>query len=171
MIVGESPGKDEDAQGIPFVGKAGILLNQVLESQGITRDYVYLANITKCRPWEYGPTGLKKNRTPSQEEMDACLPFLDKQVELVKPLFILCLGAVAATNVINPGLQISKCRGLIFNSRFGIPSMATFHPAYVIRKSGKDYTEAYNYLYSDIANVKEQVKLIRKKLKESVGCA
>ncbi len=124
MFVGEAPGRDEDAQGIPFVGRAGQLLTKMIEAIGLTRDEVYIANVIKCRPPE--------NRNPEPDEVAACEPFLFRQVEMIHPKVIVALGAFAAQTLLKTQDSISRLRGRIYtySSAQVIP---TFHPAYLLR--------------------------------------
>lgn len=124
MFVGEGPGADEDAQGKPFVGRAGQLLTKMIEAMGIKRDDVYIANIVKCRPPE--------NRAPEPDEVATCMPFLARQIEIVKPKMIVCLGKTAVQAFLNTEVAISKMRGQ-FQKYNGIPVMPTYHPAYLLR--------------------------------------
>ncbi len=124
MIIGEAPGADEDKQGKPFVGRAGKLLTDILKAINFDRDEVYIANILKCRP--------PNNRNPLPDEMDACTPYLYKQIELIKPKTILCLGLVAASYLINQKLSLTKMRGNIYEVK-GIQTMVTYHPAALLR--------------------------------------
>ena len=124
MFVGEGPGRNEDEQGVPFVGAAGRLLNDLLTASGLSREEVYIANIVKCRP--------PQNRDPLPEEERACIHFLEKQIELVDPRIIVCLGRIAAKQLIDPDFAITRQRGQIFE-RNGRRIMATFHPAALLR--------------------------------------
>ena len=126
LIVGEAPGADEDRQGEPFVGRAGKLLNPMLRAIGLERGQVYIANILKCRPPE--------NRDPTPAEAASCRPFLDRQIELIRPRIILAVGRIAAQNLLNTDAQIGKLRGRVHY--FGparIPLVVTYHPAYLLR--------------------------------------
>jgi DNA polymerase len=125
MIIGEGPGAEEDKQGIPFVGKAGMLLTNILKAINFSRDEVYIANIVKCRPPD--------NRTPFQEEMDSCFPFLEKQIELIKPKLILCLGLTAARGLLKKKESLAAFRGKVFLYNNSIKVMVTFHPAALLR--------------------------------------
>ncbi|MEN6511854.1 MAG: uracil-DNA glycosylase [Chloroherpetonaceae bacterium] len=124
LIIGEAPGADEDKIGKPFVGKAGQLLTRIIESVKFSREDVYIANIVKCRP--------PNNRTPVEDEWKECLPYLIKQIELIKPKFIMLLGAVPFKALLGSDHQITKERGQVFNYN-GIPTIPTFHPAYLLR--------------------------------------
>ena len=124
VFVGEGPGHDEDLQGIPFVGRAGQLLNQMITAMGLSRDDVYIANVVKCRPPE--------NRTPEKDEISTCLPFLFRQLSNINPKVIVCLGSVAAQALLNTNKSISHFRGQWLDFR-GTKLMATYHPAYLLR--------------------------------------
>ena len=124
VFVGEGPGHDEDMQGIPFVGRAGKLLTQMIEAMGLTRDQVYIANVVKCRP--------PGNRTPEREECDTCLPFLLRQVAAIGPKCIVALGAVAAKNLLGLNDSMANLRGRWYDFR-GARLAVTYHPAYLLR--------------------------------------
>ncbi len=124
MVVGEGPGAEEDKQGLPFVGRAGKLLTDVLKAINFSRDEVYIANIIKCRP--------PGNRTPLPDEMDTCLPYLIKQVEIIKPKAILCLGLTAAKGLLKKRDSLTSMRGKVFEFE-NIKVMVTYHPAALLR--------------------------------------
>ena len=124
MFVGEAPGADEDAQGEPFVGRAGQLLNKILEAIALRREDVYIANILKCRP--------PNNRTPFAEEVEQCLPYLRKQIALINPKLIVCLGLTAAQNLLGTTESLGRLRGRVLSFE-GIPMMVTYHPAALLR--------------------------------------
>ncbi len=130
MFVGEAPGADEDLQGEPFVGKAGQLLTKIIQAMGYSRDDVYIANILKCRPDM--PPGSTGNRKPKPEEMQTCIPWLEQQIALVKPKAMVALGATAVEGLLGSNGPVSKMRGKWFDFH-GIPVMATYHPAYLLR--------------------------------------
>ena len=124
VFIGEGPGADEDEQGLPFVGRAGKLLNRMMQTVGLKREDVYICNVVKCRP--------PGNRTPEKDEVDACSPFLYRQIESIKPRLICCLGAPAVRTVLGIKEGITKIRGQFYN--FGsTKALATVHPAYVLR--------------------------------------
>ncbi|ABO51569.1 phage SPO1 DNA polymerase-related protein [Desulforamulus reducens MI-1] len=125
MLIGEGPGKDEDEQGVPFVGRAGQLLDRILAAIDLTREDVYIANIVKCRP--------PNNRVPNRVEAKACLPYLYRQIELIQPQIIVLLGNTALQNLIGPDARITKMRGQWLESQSGIKIIATYHPAAVLR--------------------------------------
>ncbi|HEX9006030.1 MAG TPA: uracil-DNA glycosylase [Bacteroidota bacterium] len=127
MVVGEAPGADEDAQGEPFVGRAGQLLNKILAAIGFSREDVYIANILKSRP--------PNNRKPLPDEVEACLPYLQKQIALIHPEVILCLGLTAAENLLDTKESMSRLRGRVLEYQ-GIPLMVTYHPAALLRNPG-----------------------------------
>nr|WP_122012338.1 uracil-DNA glycosylase [Maliibacterium massiliense] len=128
MFVGEGPGGDEDRLGRPFVGRAGQLLDRMLEAMPLARAEVYIANVIKCRP--------PRNRTPLPEEVQACLPHLRRQVALVRPRIIVCMGATAAQAIIDPNLRITRDRGM-WTCRKNVWMMPTFHPAALLRDADK----------------------------------
>lgn len=128
MLVGEGPGAQEDQQGEPFVGKAGQLLDRILEAAGFKRDEVYITNVVKCRP--------PGNRLPTAQEAAACYPFLAEQIRLISPRIIVCLGALATQTLIDPAARITRVRGR-WSERFGARVMPTFHPAALLRDSSK----------------------------------
>jgi DNA polymerase len=130
MFVGEAPGADEDIQGEPFFGKAGQLLTKIIQAMGYTREQVYIANVLKCRPDM--PAGSMGNRKPRPDEMETCLPWLEKQIELIRPKVMVALGATALEGLLGATTAVSKMRGRWLDFR-GIPVMATYHPAYLLR--------------------------------------
>jgi len=130
LVIGEAPGADEDRQGEPFVGRAGQLLNSMLRAAGHPRESVYIANVLKCRP--------PGNRDPRPEEVASCLPYLQRQVELLQPLLILAVGRIAAQNLLATDTPIGRLRGQVH--RFGAsgrPLIVTYHPAYLLRSPGE----------------------------------
>jgi DNA polymerase len=124
MFVGEAPGRDEDLQGIPFVGRAGQKLTQIIEAIGLTRQDVYIANVIKCRPPE--------NRNPEPDEVEQCEPFLFRQVDTIKPKVIVALGTFAVKSLLKSTDSISRLRGRVYDYR-GAKLVPTFHPAYLLR--------------------------------------
>jgi DNA polymerase len=124
LVVGEGPGAEEDKQGEPFVGRAGKLLNDILKAINFNREEVYIANIVKSRP--------PGNRTPTSDEMEACFPYLNKQIELIKPKLILALGLTAAQGLLKKRDSLTKMRGQVFDYH-GIKTMVTYHPAALLR--------------------------------------
>jgi uracil-DNA glycosylase family 4 len=146
MFVGEAPGADEDAQGIPFVGRAGQLLTKIIEAIGLTRDDVYIANIIKCRP--------PQNRNPEPDEVATCEPFLFRQIDIIKPKIIVALGKYAAQTLLRTETPISRLRGQQFDYR-GATLIPTFHPAYLLRNP------------SSKREVWEDMKLVKRLLTEN----
>ncbi len=130
MFVGEAPGADEDVQGEPFVGAAGQLLTKIIQATGLTRESVYIANILKCRPDT--PAQTSGNRKPTPEEMTTCLPYLQEQIDLIKPRVLVALGGTAVEGLLGKTLGITKLRGTWHTYR-GIPLMPTYHPSYLLR--------------------------------------
>ncbi len=124
VFVGEGPGHDEDMQGLPFVGRAGKLLTQMIEAMGLCRDAVYIANVVKCRP--------PQNRAPEPDEIETCSPFLYRQLAVIRPKAVVCLGAIAFQSLTGTKPSMSRIRGQWLEFR-GIPLLATYHPAYLLR--------------------------------------
>ena len=153
MFVGEAPGADEDRQGEPFVGAAGQLLTKIIETMGLTRDQVYIANILKCRPDMPGqPTG---NRKPTPDEMRTCVPWLHEQIDLIRPRVLVGLGGTAIEGLLGGPVFITKQRGQWREYR-GIPLMPTYHPAYLLRN--QSLAEKRN-LWEDMLAVLERLGL------------
>ncbi len=128
MIIGEGPGANEDAQGRPFVGRAGQLLDEMIECIGLQREEVYICNVVKCRP--------PQNRAPKDDEAQACMPYLERQIELVQPEVILLMGATALNQYVSRDLRITRTRGQ-WLEKDGRPVLATFHPAALLRDASK----------------------------------
>jgi DNA polymerase len=124
VFVGEGPGADEDAQGLPFVGKAGQLLTRMIEAMGFKRDEVYICNVVKCRP--------PGNRNPEPDEIAACEPFLKAQLASIQPQVVVALGKFAAQTLLRDATPITRMRGA-WREYEGIKLMPTFHPAYLLR--------------------------------------
>ncbi len=124
MFVGEGPGEQEDNTGIPFVGAAGHLLDDLLLSVGIMREDVYIANIVKCRP--------PSNRDPKPEEQDVCIDYLRRQVQIIRPKLLVCLGRIAACRIIDPQFRITKQHGVWYDKKT-MQIMATYHPSALLR--------------------------------------
>lgn len=140
MFIGEGPGADEDEQGIPFVGKAGQLMNKALAGLGINREEIYIANVVKCRP--------PQNRNPEKEEADSCKEYLESQINLVKPEIIVLLGSVALKNVLGEEYGITQSRGK-WLEKDGIKILPTFHPAALLRDETKKI-----YFWQDLKQIK-----------------
>ncbi|MCX7772589.1 MAG: uracil-DNA glycosylase [Clostridia bacterium] len=144
LFVGEGPGEQEDIQGEAFVGRAGKLLDLLLEALEFSPRNYYIANIVKCRPPD--------NRTPTDEEVMACLPWLRYQVKIIKPKIIVCLGATAAKAIIDPDFKITKMRGGWVERQGKTLIMPTFHPSAVLRDSAKR-----DDFYLDLKKVREKL--------------
>ncbi|MBQ2757337.1 MAG: uracil-DNA glycosylase [Clostridia bacterium] len=148
LFVGEAPGEAEDLSGVPFVGRAGQLLNSFLDEVGIARDKVYIANILKCRPPE--------NRDPSPAEEEACRPWLEAQIRLIDPRVIVCLGRIAAARLIKPDFRITKEHGVWFD-REGRLITAVYHPAYLLRDPRKrpDFKADLRRIYDQLQQTEQ----------------
>lgn len=146
MVIGEGPGADEDKQGEPFVGRAGQLLTDILKAINLTREEIYIANVVKCRP--------PGNRTPFPIEMETCLPYLRKQVALIKPKIILCLGLTAARGLLNQKNSLGNMRGKVYEFE-GAKVMVTYHPAALLRNPNWkrptwEDVQVFRKLYDDL---------------------
>ena len=128
MFIGEAPGREEDAQGLPFVGRAGKLLDKMIAAMGLDQDEVYITNILKSRPPE--------NREPRADEIEACRPYLERQIELIQPRIICTLGRPAAVSLLRTDKAMGELRGRWF-SYHDIPVLPTYHPAYLLRSPGQ----------------------------------
>lgn len=153
MLIGEAPGFNEDQQGKPFVGRSGHLLDQILNSVGFSREKnIYICNTIKCRPPE--------NRNPLLEEKLACRPFLDAQLEILKPKIIILCGAVAVNSFINTTLGITKLRGQWFDGPNNSKMMPIFHPSYLLRNPSKEVGKPKWLMWQDIQEIKKQYDLL-----------
>jgi DNA polymerase len=151
MFIGEAPGEDEDRQGEPFVGRAGQLLTKIIETMGLRRDEVYIANILKCRPDM--PPGVTGNRKPLPAEMQTCLPYLREQIEIIQPKVMVALGATAVEGLTGQTASVNRVRGKWLDF-CGIPLMVTFHPAYLL----------YNQAIGEKRKVWEDMLLVLERL-------
>jgi len=155
VFVGEGPGHDEDVQGLPFVGRAGKLLTQMIEAMGLRREDVYICNIVKCRP--------PGNRQPERDEVATCSPFLDRQLAVIRPKAIVCLGNVAAQTLLGTNKSISQFRGQWFDFR-GTKLLATYHPAFLLRTPS-----AKSEVWTDLKKVMAELGLKPPKPKPRAG--
>lgn len=152
MLVGEGPGGDEDRLGRPFVGRAGQLLDRILEAAGFKREEVYIANVVKCRP--------PNNRTPTHEEVQACYPHLQRQIKIISPRIIICLGALSTKVLVDSRAQITRTRGR-WLEREGLKIMPTFHPAALLRDPKKK-----KLVWQDFQEVEREYKELIKNKKD-----
>jgi DNA polymerase len=143
MLIGEGPGYDEDVQGRPFVGRAGQLLTKILQSIGLQREEVYIANIIKCRP--------PQNRNPEPDEIQSCYPFLMKQIQAIQPRIICALGTFAAQTLLHTDAKITTLRGRFFDLA-GIKVLPTYHPAYLLRSP-----ERKREVWEDMKRIAEEM--------------
>jgi len=153
ILIGEAPGENEDMQGIPFVGRAGKLLNEFLVSAGISRENdLYIINTVKCRP--------PKNRVPSTEEKEACRHFLEAQIEIIDPKIILLCGATAMKSFLPAKTPISKIRGEIFEIKVGektYNAMPIFHPSYLLRNHSLEENSPRDFMLKDLKRAKRLI--------------
>ena len=148
VFVGEGPGADEDAQGEPFVGDAGKMLNRIIAAMELKREDVFICNVVKCRP--------PQNRPPESDEVSACSPFLLRQLQSVKPEVIVALGTSAAQALLQTKVPISKLRSK-FHDFHGIPLMPTYHPSYLLRTGGN--SDSFWNVWDDMTQVLQLLKL------------
>jgi len=153
VFIGEGPGADEDIQGLPFVGRAGKLLTQMIEAMGLQRKDVYICNVVKCRP--------PQNRAPEPDEVETCSPYLIRQIDVINPKVLVCLGAVAAKTLLNTNRGITQFRGQWLEWR-GRKLMATYHPAYLLRNP-----PAKSEVWKDLQKVMAELGLQAPKKKSS----
>ncbi|MBN2062466.1 MAG: uracil-DNA glycosylase [Deltaproteobacteria bacterium] len=150
VFIGEGPGKEEDKAGKPFVGEAGKLLTRIIENgMGLKRSDVYICNVVKCRP--------PGNRDPETQEINACIPFLKRQLEIIKPEVICTLGRIAAQQLIAADFKITAERGK-WRSFMDIPLMPTYHPAYILRNPSRE-RELKGLVWKDIREIMERLGL------------
>jgi uracil-DNA glycosylase family 4 len=151
MLIGEGPGAQEDETGIPFVGRAGQLLTQILASVGIERpNDIYICNTVKCRP--------PQNRKPEPAEMSACFPYLEGQIHWVKPKIILLAGATAVQDILKTKVGITRLRGQWFDTPFaGAKAMPIFHPSYLLRNQSKEEGSPKWLMWQDIREVRRKL--------------
>ena len=149
MFIGEAPGGEEDLQGIPFVGRAGKLLDRILAAARLKRSEVYIANVLKCRP--------PKNRDPLPSEEEMCLPYLHRQIEIIQPKIICCLGRVAAHALLRTKANMSELRGQVHKYR-NIPMIVTYHPAALLRSERfkKPTWEDFLFLLDELKKIKSR---------------
>lgn len=153
MLIGEAPGFYEDQKGLPFVGKAGQLLDKIFASVGLSREKdVYICNTIKCRPPE--------NRDPQVEEKEACKEYLDAQIEILKPKIILICGKVALNSMLNTTQGITKLRGQWFDGPNGAKMMPIFHPSYLLRNDSREKGSPKWLMWQDIQEIKKAYDLL-----------
>lgn len=153
MLVGEGPGQTEDQLGLPFVGKAGKLLDKILGSVGLDRKHnIYIANVVKCRP--------PKNRTPTAAEMSACVPYLEEQIALVQPQIIILAGATALQGLTGQKLSITRARGQWIQWQ-GIWCMPIFHPAYLLRNESREVGSPKWQTWQDVKKIAEKYQELK----------
>ncbi len=153
LFIGEGPGEVEDRQGRPFVGPAGQLLDKILESAGLGREEVYITNMVKCRP--------PLNRTPQRDEMEACWPYLQAQVRLIRPKIIIALGNIPAQFLLKRTEGITSLRGQFFGWQDGIEIFPMFHPSYLLRNPSKEEGSPKYLTWQDIQKIKERLDELR----------
>jgi DNA polymerase len=148
MFIGEAPGQHEDQQGVPFVGPAGQLFDQALQQAGLDRAEVYVTNVVKHRPW-VSQGRRKKNRPPKQSEINACRPWLEEELRLVRPAIIVCCGAHPARAILGKDFKLTQQRGQWLPGPDDVAVLATFHPSYVLIQPEESHDRLKETLFED----------------------
>jgi uracil-DNA glycosylase len=156
MVVGEGPGGTEDQLGRPFVGRAGELLDKMLLAIGLPREDVYICNTVKCRP-TFADGERLRNRAPDLDEMANCRPYLDEQIDVIRPRVILALGAPAAKSFLGTKFSITRERGRWYAGPHEIPLMVSFHPAYILRQTGGEVNAVKRLVWDDLRAVRTKL--------------
>jgi uracil-DNA glycosylase family 4 len=157
VIIGEGPGETEDKTGRPFVGRAGVLLDECLRECGMLRRHVFITNVVRCRPTLL-EGGRLKNRPPTAEEASTCIRlWLEPTLATIQPLVILCLGAPSASTVIHKGFKMMQERGKFFPTKYARYAIAGLHPAYILRQEGEAFDSARALLVQDIEAARKKV--------------
>ncbi|MBV8354969.1 MAG: uracil-DNA glycosylase, partial [Candidatus Eremiobacteraeota bacterium] len=156
MVVGEGPGETEDRLGRPFVGRAGELLDKMLAAIELAREEVFICNIVKCRP-TFDDGARLRNRAPSPDEISNCRPYLDQQIDIVRPRVILAVGGPAAKSFLGERFSITRQRGIWFDGPRGIPLICTFHPAYILRLTGGQVGAMKRLVWEDLKKVRARL--------------
>ncbi len=154
MLIGEAPGREEDITGRPFVGKSGELLTKMLRAINIERSEVFITSVIKCRP--------PSNRTPKAQEIDSCLPYLLKQIELIDPRLILCLGSISSKTLLGKEEPLSRLRGKFFDLN-GRKVICTYHPAYLLRFGGAKQIGLKKEAWHDLQMLQREYERIKRK--------
>jgi uracil-DNA glycosylase family protein len=159
MLVGEQPGDQEDQIGKPFVGPAGRLLDRALEQAGIGRDGVYLTNVVKHFKWRPSPNGKRRiHQSPNEREIAACKPWVEEEIALLRPLALVCLGAVAAKALLGPDVRVTRQRGQLLESPLAPLATATVHPSSILRGPDEARRSAMAAFVADLAAVAEALE-------------
>lgn len=164
VIIGEGPGANEDATGRPFVGRAGALLDEALAACKISRNHVFICNILKCRAC-ITENGSTRNRPPAPDEIVTCTPWLEKQLSIIQPMVILCLGAPSAKFIIKKDFKMTKERGIFYPTKYARYAIAALHPAYILRQAGQTYDGGKSLLIADIEAARKKVVEVKKEPK------
>lgn len=162
VLVGEGPGDEEDKTGRPFVGRSGQMLDRALIENGLDRTKVYICNTVKCRAADWS-TGKPQNRPPTPLEVETCRQWLVPQLAEINPMVILCIGAPSAKNLIQKNFKITLERGKLFPSEYARASMASLHPAYIMRQANISGDGGYSLLVADIKKAWETAVALREK--------
>lgn len=157
VFIGEAPGEEEDKKGEPFVGRAGKLLDRILQENNMSRDDIWLTNIVKCRPTLLLQDGSLNNRPPNVKEINACKKWLDEELSIIDPKVIVCIGGPSASVIIHKGFKMTEERGKWFtDSPYAPFVIAVYHPAYVLRLKNESFEIARELLTTDVASAKKK---------------
>lgn len=156
LLIGEGPGQNEDATGRPFVGRAGALLDEALAECKISRKHIFICNILKCRAC-ITENGRTRNRPPAPAEIELCTNWLEQQINIIKPLVILCLGAPSAKFIIKKDFKMTQERGTFYPTKYANYAIAALHPAYILRQAGQPYEVGRSLLIADIESARKKV--------------
>lgn len=155
VLVGEAPGGQEERLARPFVGPAGSVLDQALSAAGLRRDEIWITNVVKCRPTIEGVGGRPKNRAPTADEVACFLPWLRRELEILRPSAIVCLGATAGSALLGRTVRITRERGSWFDGLDNRPTLVTYHLAYLLRR-GQDRDECFREVVQDLRSAAER---------------
>lgn len=159
VLIGEAPGGREERLGHPFVGPAGQVLTEALALAGIDRDELWITNVVKCRPTMEGVGGRLRNRTPTPAEVEWFRPWLLRELDVIDPRAIVCLGATAGSAVLQRTLRITRERGIWFDGPNGLPTLVTYHPAYLLRRT-QDRDDRFGEFIDDLRTAGERAAVV-----------
>lgn len=159
VLIGEAPGGREERLGHPFVGPAGQVLTEALAQAGIAREDLWITNVVKCRPTMEGVGGRLRNRTPTPAEVEWFRPWLLRELEVIDPRAIVCLGATAGSAVLQRAVRITRERGIWFDGPHGLPTLVTYHPAYLLRRT-QDRDDRFSEFIDDLRQAGQRAAVV-----------
>lgn len=163
VLVGQSPGEQEDSSGEPFVGRAGQLLTECLQDCGLKRRHIWITNIVKCRPWERTTGGRGRNRDPEEDEIEACRIWIEAELALIRPRVIVCIGGPSASLILGRKVVMTKDRGRFYTEHRFRPAhvIPVFHPAFLLRKHGAEFDELRRQFIEDLDSARRMAAKLR----------